>query len=98
MRTFQKYRYESLAIVLLAALLVLGFYLVMADSDANLARSSLFTAFVADGVALYFIIRKKSVHLRTSAYFYLIKSYHKDGEMSISSRIFFCALSSILPT
>ena len=58
MRTFQKYRYESLAIVLLATLLVLGFYLVMADSDANLARSSLFTAFVADGVALYFIIRK----------------------------------------
>ena len=58
MRTFQKYRYESLAIVLTAALLVLGFYLVMADFDANSARSALFAAFVADGVALYFTIRK----------------------------------------
>ena len=58
MRTFQKYRYEFLAVVLTAALLILGFYLVMADFDANSARSALFTAFVADGVALYFIIRK----------------------------------------
>lgn len=58
MRTFQKYRYEFLAVVLMAALLVLGFYLVMADFDANSARSALFTAFVADGVVLYFIIRK----------------------------------------
>ena len=58
MRTIQKYRYESLAIVLTAALLVLGFYLVMADFDVNLVRSALFAAFVADGVALYFTIRK----------------------------------------
>ena len=46
MRTFQKYRYEFLAVALMAALLVLGFYLVMADFDANSARSALFTAFV----------------------------------------------------
>ena len=58
MRTFQKYRYEFLAVVLTAALLVLGFYLVMADFDANSVRSALFAAFVADGVALYFTIRK----------------------------------------
>ena len=58
MRTIQKYRYESLAIVLTAALLVLGFYLVMADFDVNSVRSALFAAFVADGVALYFTIRK----------------------------------------
>lgn len=58
MRTFQKYRYEFLAVVLTAALLILGFYLVMAVSDANSIRSPLFAAFVADGVALYFTIRK----------------------------------------
>lgn len=58
MRTFQKYRYESLAIVLTATLLILGFYLVMADFAVNSVRSALFAAFVADGVALYFTIRK----------------------------------------
>ncbi len=58
MRTIQKYRYESLAIVLTAALLVLGFYLTMTDSDENSVPSALFAAFVADGVVLYFIIRK----------------------------------------
>ena len=58
MRIIQKYRYESLSIVLTTALLILGFYLAIADSVANSLRSALFAALVADGVLLYFVIRK----------------------------------------
>lgn len=58
MRTIQKYRHESLATVLMIALLALGFCLANTDPDASSARSVLFVAFIADGVALYFTIRK----------------------------------------
>ena len=58
MKTIQKYRYESCAIAMTVTLLILGFYLIMDDSDESSVRSALFAVFVADGVALYFTIRK----------------------------------------
>ena len=58
MRAIQKLRYESRAIILTLALLVLGFCLAITDPDTGSARSVLFVAFIADSVALYFTIRK----------------------------------------
>ena len=58
MRTFWKYRYEYLALLLTAALLIIAFYFGITDSDAITARFVLISAFIADATALAFTIRK----------------------------------------